>query len=169
MHRALVGAPIARDRCMRPTEIWKPIPWTEGYYDVSNLGRVRRSPDAPARQRARPGAILRPATDTSGRLCVNLRFMGRSRMAHVARLVAEVFVGPPPSPGACLGFRDGDRLNCAARNLLWTQPSRRLSAAAVAKIRQRRGMACATDLARDFEVSPSTIRNVWVGRTYRDI
>jgi HNH endonuclease len=55
----------------------------------------------------------------------------------VAELVLETFAGPRP-PGHVVGFKDGDRLNCAASNLEWVEaPATRGEAARARAIATR--------------------------------
>lgn len=78
------------------SEEWRPVVGYEGWYSVSNLGRVRREKPGP---HTRPGLILNPPAGSRGYLKVSLHRgdTGR-RTVNVHKLVAEAFIGPCP-PG----------------------------------------------------------------------
>lgn len=76
------------------TEQWRPIPGYEGFYEVSDQGRVR-SVDRVLTQkngyaRKLKGTVIRPYTHRSGHLYVRL---GRARAYGVHILVASAFIG----------------------------------------------------------------------------
>lgn len=82
-------------------ETWKEIPGFEGYYEVSDLGRVR-SMDREVkcgygRIRVSIGKILKPGTDVHGRLFVNLSKENKAKPIKIHRLVALAFIGERPT------------------------------------------------------------------------
>ena len=91
-------------------EEWRPV---EGWpYEVSNLGRVRRSGST-------VGRVLAQVEHTDGYYTVHLNDTDRRRMMRVSRLVCEAFHGAPPSRGHQAAHNDGNRHNNVARNLRW--------------------------------------------------
>lgn len=72
-------------------EEWRPAPGLEGWYEVSNLGRVRRSRGG---QRTRVGLILKQRIDAHGYAVVSPCVQGRQQPVKVHRLVAGAFLGP---------------------------------------------------------------------------
>lgn len=88
-----------------PTERWRPVKNFEGFYEVSNLGRVRsvdrtvtsRNRWGPIEKHLR-GKILSQATGSYGYLVVTMSRDGRERPYRVHLLVGEAFLGPRP-PG----------------------------------------------------------------------
>jgi len=71
-------------------EVWKAIPGYEGFYEVSDLGRVKRI-------KVSQGAckrVLRPAPNRQGYPCVDLYVGAKRRKWKVHRLVLRAFVGP---------------------------------------------------------------------------
>jgi hypothetical protein len=107
---------------MQSTEQWRTIPGWEGFYEVSDLGRVRsldrtieHPVSGPTRRR---GKVLRTTTDDSGHLLLDLKRSGERRTVHVHRLVAETFV-PGAAPDLEVRHRDGNPAHNAASNLLW--------------------------------------------------
>lgn len=73
-----------------PGERWKPIEGYESLYEVSDYGRIRRSPDG----KLRPGAEIAPVPSGSGYLTCNLYKQGRMKGHKIHRLVAAAFIGP---------------------------------------------------------------------------
>lgn len=109
-----------------PLETWRPVIGFEGFYEVSDIGRVR---SVVRTVRARGGmlSVLKgrllkvPIHNTWGRrsyrvagLCRN----GRKTNVLVHRLVLEAFVGPP-APGQLGRHLDDDSLNNCVENLAW--------------------------------------------------
>jgi len=102
-------------------EEWRPIPGYQGY-EVSSHGRVRSF-----RKRAKGSGpkwiiaktaqrILKPATDRTGYLGVNLMLRGRVHHTCIHRLVARAFLGPCPD-GMEVCHNDGDSSNNYIGNL----------------------------------------------------
>lgn len=96
-------------------EEWRPIPGWEGWYSISNLGRVRR--DAPGKGTA-VGRLLKPA-NIQGYQAVTLSRDGKTFRRTVHVFVARAFLGKPPS-GYEVNHKDGDRWNPAVSNLEYT-------------------------------------------------
>jgi hypothetical protein len=151
------------------SERWAPVPVEgyEGYYEVSDRGRVRRAAPGPS---TRPGKIRALYPGPWGSYLVGLHAHGAPRHVAVATLVAKAFLPPPPFPGAVLKHRDGDHANSAAENLMWTTRAERgarcgrrpkLSPAQVAEILALRGVKSGPVVARQFGVSATTVRKVW--------
>lgn len=103
------------------TERWLPVVSWEGYYEVSDLGRVRSvdrvvpyQGGSPRRIRSR---ILRQITDDFGRRRVTLAKHGRNYPVRVHHLVLTAFVGPcPQNMERCHGVGgNGDNRLCNLR------------------------------------------------------
>jgi hypothetical protein len=92
-------------------ELWKPF--RHGYYEVSNLGRVRR---VKASKGAVSGKMLKSATDKKGYLHLVTYYHGRAKGHLVHVLVANAFLGPCPT-GKEVNHKDLDKGNCVWDNL----------------------------------------------------
>ena len=106
------------------TERWLPVVGYEGYYEVSDQGRVR-SLDRLIPWRGgtavRWGRILNPTQlpEPDGHMQVSLSVDGRRRKAYVHRLVLEAFVGTCPEGMEGCHFPDSDPTNNRLKNLRW--------------------------------------------------
>lgn len=103
-----------------PGEQWLPIPGYEGFYEVSDHGRVRR-----IKRRVRGGFLdqvryTNPSTDRYGYLYVHLKFPIEKNF-KVATAVALAFLGPRPS-GFHVCHNDGNRTNNLLSNLRYDSP-----------------------------------------------
>lgn len=93
-------------------EIWKDIPGYEGFYKVSNWGRII------GLYKRCYGKILSPAKNSKGYKYVCLYKDGYSKCMKVYRLVALAFV-PNPLNLPEIDHIDGSRDNDRAENLRW--------------------------------------------------
>lgn len=104
------------------TEIWKEVPGYEGYYEVSDQGRVKSL----ARKILRidghycsvSGRIMKLKRDSGGYSCCKLSKNGKKRDFLAHRLVLVAFVGPCPA-GHESCHRDGNPANNSLDNLYW--------------------------------------------------
>lgn len=183
---------------MNAPERWKSIPGYEGFYQASNLGRIRRNCrqviDALQRKypaRTRP---LRQFRRAHGYQAVVLSRENTKREFLVHRLVLMAFCGRPAQGIEC-NHVDGDKSNNNVKNLEWVTssenkihafrtgllkpPSRDLRGArnpntelTWEKVRQIRDMVSKgyeqKTVAKHFGVSNATISKIWVGRTWRE-
>lgn len=120
-------------------ERWKPIPWGNGRYEASDLGRVRSNA-------VRSWRTLRPCC-ASGYMRLDLRFEGKQRAAKVAVLVLEAFVGPRPF-GRDASHLNGNKTDDRLANLAWESRAeniRRQVAHGTATKGSRNGRAKLTD------------------------
>lgn len=178
-------------------EVWLDVPDYVGLYQVSNLGRVRsldrvetiRTRWGGTALRLRPGRTLHaPGAHPPGRYWqVNLCSDAGVQRRQVSRLIAEAFLGPCPA-GQQVRHLNGDHSDNRAVNLAYGTPKQnaadkeshgtvargerintaRLDTASVRRIRTTTG-AAASDLAQQHGVTPSTIRRVLRGETWRHV
>lgn len=108
------------------TERWADIPGYEGYYQVSDQGRVK-SMDRFVIQHSRKGSpmlrktkgtILSPVDNGSGYLMVILHKSGERDKRYIHRLVAEAFLDNERKAPE-VNHIDYDRHNNGALNLEW--------------------------------------------------
>ena len=107
---------------MTTHENWKAIPGYEGFYEVSDQGRVRSLDRIVAHGRSRKGQFLSPDRGHRGHLQVTLYKNGKRERMFVHRLVLLAFIGPcPEGMEACHwnDISDDNRLE----NLRWDTPS----------------------------------------------
>jgi len=79
---------IAPSSIATETEVWKSVVEYEGWYAVSNMGRVRR---------VATGRILKQGLDSHGYPMVTLCVHGKCTTHKVSHLVADAFL-PPSGP-----------------------------------------------------------------------
>lgn len=172
-------------------EEWRDVLGFEGFYQVSDLGRVRSCDRVVPHSRTGfitlKGRVLKPAISRlyfGVNLCVNAS--GRSTPVHT--LVARAFKGERPE-GFDINHIDGDKLNNRADNLeycshlenithaitagLWDSRKgqkhgrAKLSDSDVSAIRQRIAFGeSLTSIARYFGVSHGTISNIKTGKVW---
>lgn len=101
-------------------EVWRSAFGFEGFYEVSNLGRVRSLTIFRATRghglAKRHGRILRPAKVGKGYLAHMLSKNGVRFGVYVHILVWTSFVGPVSSDME-INHEDGDKTNCCLANL----------------------------------------------------
>lgn len=102
------------------TEIWRPVPAPgyEGYYEASNLGRIRSRERRAANGRLWPSVVLRGSLNPNGHYQVVLSRDNAKRTQWVHRLILLAFHGDPPEGTEAL-HRDGDPKNNRIENLEW--------------------------------------------------
>ena len=105
-------------------EIWKDVVGYEGYYQVSNLGRVKSLDRISSNGRKIKGKILSTKVNTPPYYPrVSLSVNGKMKLVQVHRLVAQAFVyNPDPEHKTQVGHKDESRTNNRADNLEWVTP-----------------------------------------------
>ena len=109
-------------------ELWRDVPDYEGFYQVSDDGRVRRLwqvlPSVFAAGIRKHRNYLKPGTNNQGRLQVTLSKHGESARFLVHRLVLTTFAGPCPA-----GFEGRHKVKVYSDNrignLFWAPCSER--------------------------------------------
>lgn len=142
-------------------EEWRPVVGYEGWYEVSNLGRVRR---VGAGRGSTVGRILRTRPDRNGYRLVELHRERRRHGENVHRLVAAAFLGPRPA-GMEVNHRDRDKMNSALANLEYVTPSENVAHAyrtgVVPRRGERHGMAKLTaEQVREIRAARGTLKRI---------
>lgn len=96
------------------TEEWRPA--IRGWYEVSNLGRIRSVDRMTADGRRWRGKLIKQHLDGGKYLmfCASINGKKRNPCTHI--LVAKAFLGPRPK-GKVVNHKDGDNLHNVALNL----------------------------------------------------
>lgn len=167
-------------------EIWKDVVGYEGMYEVSNKGRVRSLDRKDIRGRRVKGKYLKYKKTSRGYL--SLQLCGKDCLIH--RLVAKAFI-PNPENKPQVNHIDGDKSNNNVENLEWCTSSENN------KHRYRYGLynqdgvknpqskfteedvkeilemlyknITLTEIAKQYNVSITTISNIKNGITYKNI
>lgn len=107
---------------MSDMEVWKPVPGYEGFYSVSDFGRVRSDKrtivDKNGHGRKMPEVIMTPEKKTSGHLIVCLSKNSKNEKRYVHRIVLETFVGEAPAGTQACHWNDDPEDN-RLENLRW--------------------------------------------------
>ena len=105
-------------------EVWKDVEGFKGYYQVSNLGRVKSierttvfERNGSLIERRVPPAILKPGEST-GYQIVSLYKNKKRKLKYVQRLVAKAFV-PNPNNYPMINHKDENKKNNHVTNLEW--------------------------------------------------
>ncbi|WP_429499142.1 HNH endonuclease [Robbsia andropogonis] len=166
-------------------EVWRLIPhWPE--YEASTFGRIRR---VKATRGTRAGKILK-LRPHDGYWKVMLRRNATPRMAWVHRLVALTFFGSPLDARMEVCHNDNDGQNNRLENLRWDtrannsadrvaartdirgekNPGAVLTEGHVRAVRKMLSQGIRkTLIARQYQVSPSTVGDIARHRTWRHV
>ena len=151
-------------------EQWKPIEGYEGY-QISNFGRVKSFKRYPQ------GKILKPIPDKLGYLRINLAGHGkREWLLH--RLVAQAFI-PNPDNKPQINHLNGIKADNRVENLEWATNKEncchaydtglhkvKITDEQLLYIRNNPENLNGRELAKKFNVTPSTICCVQLGKTH---
>jgi hypothetical protein len=156
---------------------WRDIKGFEGFYQVSNTGRVR-SLDRHNGVRIFKGRELSPHKSSEGKPLVSLRGLLIKRDIVVHQIVAQTFL-PPTGSSRTVRHIDGDGTNNHVNNLEWivnirkTRPlkerGRKLNCAKVAEIRASidKGVSL-TQIADRYQVGLSVISRIKNNKAWKD-
>ena len=112
-------------------EEWRDIKGYEGFYQVSNMGRVKSLERTVAgrngSKRTIRGRILKPRSERNGYLQVALcNGSGKIKAFKVHRLVCEAFLENPENK-PCVNHIDENKTNNTASNLEWCTVSENIN------------------------------------------
>lgn len=135
-------------------EEWRRVKGYEGWYEVSNLGRVR-SVDRVVRRGVesvrRTGRILKRNRATKYPTVILAKDATRHSFA-IHTLVAEAFIGPRPA-GNQVNHKDGEKSNCCEGNLEYTTPLQNMRHAIIAGLINNKGEANGFAKISDYDVA----------------
>lgn len=169
-------------------EEWRPIPKFPNY-EASSLGRIRRATNCRTMQK---GEFLKTPIDMHGYLKVSLSHKGKVRHTQVHRVVAETWLGDPPTGSHEVAHNNGIKTDCRLINLRWATKkenaqdraahgnwfpqkgsihhSAKLNEEMVARIREMRMNGIRPmHLAEMFNVSRPTISGILSGKTWSHV
>jgi NUMOD4 motif/HNH endonuclease len=166
-------------------EHWKPVVGYEGWYEISNMGRVRR---VGRTSRAQFGKILKPKVTVYGYLtvCLSVRQCKHEKFVHV--LVAEAFISPKPAE-MTVNHIDTNKQNPRVSNLEYlTQLDNNVHAQLaglyhrgeqintailtepqVRDIKALKGKVHYRDVAATYNVHKDTIWKIFKGKNWRHV
>ena len=104
-------------------EEWRPVVGFERLYDISSLGRIRRSYDAPLSRATKPGRIFMGANN-DGYKRATFHKDGKMYRKLVHRIVATAFLGGAPRQH--VNHIDGNKSNNRLSNLEWNTPQQNI-------------------------------------------
>lgn len=105
---------------LKPCEIWKDIKGFEGWYQVSNLGNVRRIAPVNGSPRCKN---IKPWINSRGYSYVTLNVHCKKTMFRLHRLVAEHFIPNNSNIRTDINHIDGNKQNNSVDNLEWCTKS----------------------------------------------
>ena len=101
-----------------PQEIWKDVIGYEGYYQISNLGRIKSVNRITTHNRVRKECMLKQFLNKFGYYFVSLSKDNKKITQRVHRLVAKTFI-PNPNNYPEINHIDGNKKNNKVENLEW--------------------------------------------------
>ena len=174
---------------LTPTdERWLPVPQYVGFYDISDLGRVR-SVRHETRAGWRGGRVLKSFLDGDGYPRVNLSRYGKVRSRAIHVLVLTAFVRPPAA-GEQGRHGTGGKTDNSLSNLSWGTPQEnsddkyrdgtmargerqgnsKLSTGDIREIRRRRDAGeLGAVLAQEFGVSATQIYRIALRQFWKHV
>ncbi len=97
-------------------EVWKDVQGFEGFYQVSNMGRLKSFKGIDS------GYILSVKNSKGNYLNYVLSDNSKRKSCKIHRLVAELFLENPKSNNMIIHHKDGNKQNNRVDNLEWKSP-----------------------------------------------
>lgn len=164
-------------------ETWRAVVGFEGFYDVSNLGRVRSK-----RRPGCGGGVLIGCLVGDGYLAVWLSREGNARPSKIHHLVASAFLGPRPAKHDVAHW-NGDKNDNRVSNLRYATrsannqdkhrhgrvpmgsgtSSAKLTEALIPEIRALEGTLSSRKAGARYGVGHAAILNIWHGKNWNHV
>lgn len=171
---------------METTEIWKDIPGFSGWYQASNLGRIRSVPRIDKAGNLTRGKLFKIIIDPRGYCRAASLDNGKKTNQLVHRLVALTFI-PNPDNKPQVNHIDGIKSNNCVENLEWVTAKENIHhamrmgvhrgktreelkrclvpvASYDLKGNKLKEFECVLDAARFYNVNPANISSIIHGR-----
>jgi HNH endonuclease/NUMOD4 motif len=163
-------------------EEWRPIPWSNGIYEASSMGRIRsvKAASTWSRWAYHKGQVLTPYPSNNGYLGVAIRVDGKDTRKLVHSLVLEAFVGPRPEGfDACHNNGDkadnrlenlrwdsrkanqADKVRHGTAPLAWKHPLCRITKEQYEELLTLKGTVTVSEASRRFSVGRGSVRKWW--------
>lgn len=97
-------------------EEWRDVVDTQGYYQVSNMGRIKSLQGLNA-------VLLKPYKNKAGYVRVDIMQAGQRQQRLVQRIVADAFLPPPPSIDYQVHHKTFNKEDNRAAALEWLSPA----------------------------------------------
>ena len=172
-------------------EVWKDVKGYEGYYQVSNLGRIkslsRKVKNHSGFKKVLKEKILKVHIGKTGYYVVDLKKESQRKTFKIHRLIALHFIKNPNNK-KCINHINGVKTDNSLKNLEWCTIKENNNHAIKKGLVKNHGVfnkkskfkeqdviyiknshERATDLAKKFNVSEGTIYRVRRGETYKSI
>lgn len=110
---------------LQNSEVWRDIPFFEGYYQCSNTGKVkslRREVIHPKGNYFTTERVLKATKTKNGYMIVTLSVRGWNRSTYIHKIIATVFLGNP-SGAREINHKNGDKTDNNVHNLEWCSHS----------------------------------------------
>jgi len=165
-------------------EIWKEIEGTNGFYEISNLGRVKSTIFRNGKVEYRRERIMASSPGRDGYLIITLSTIRKT--TGVARLVAKAFI-PNPENKFSVNHKNAIKTDNRAENLEWATTREQhahaknmglttwnASVLSEEQIREIKRRISADErpryrIADDFKVSSTVIYKIEQGKLHKDI
>jgi hypothetical protein len=170
----------------KENEIWKDIKGYEGYYQISNYGKVKSL----KRGRKKKTIFKKPTIKQNGYYILALYKNNNQKIFYLHRLIGIMFI-PNPENKKWMNHKDGNKLNNSIANLEWCSPSEnnyhairnklrqyklgedrpqsKLKRKDVLEIRKLYSKISQLQLAKLYSVSTKTIQSIILRKTWRHI
>lgn len=135
------------------SEQWRPIPGTDGMYELSDLGRIRSYHSW--RGRKTPFVVKTVWNSRAGYMMVAIHLQGTVKTMSIKTLMRDIWMDGKRD-GYSVGVIDGDPKNMALSNLMYA-PGDRKPCAMIGRDGKRTEYPSITAAAADNYMTPSGV------------